>query len=261
MVDFFEIVEFLNRLAPPELAESYDNVGVLAGGENKNIEKVLITLDTDSGVAKEAVKENAQLIVSHHPLIFNPIKNVTNSTETGKTLITLIKNDISLFAMHTNFDSVKNGMCDILAKKIFGENNYVNFNGENGDGIGRVVNLNSEITLGELCEKIKKNLNIPYLRIVGDLSRKIKKSAIVGGGGAGMTEEALKTGADVYISGDFKYQHGRDAYALNLALIEITHYDAEIVFAEYMKKILENKFKEKLTVVTSKTNKNVWRTV
>lgn len=261
MVKISEITDFLKELAPLELAEDYDNVGLLADSENENVEKLLLTLDTDYNVAEEAKKIGAQMIVSHHPLIFNPLKNITSKSETGRTIRELIKSDIALFAMHTNFDSVKGGLCDFLAEKIFGKDNFTNFEGVEESGIGRVVKLKEEMLLGELCDKIKAALKIERLRIVGDEGKVIKKTAIVGGGGGSMTKDAALLGADVYISGDFKYQHGRDAHGAGLALIEITHYDAEIIFCEYMKKLLENKFGTRLSVVKSCANTNVWRTV
>lgn len=261
MIKMSEIFEFLDSLAPHNLAESYDNVGVLCDKENEEINKILLTLDTDFAVANEAKNVGADMIVSHHPLIFNPIKNVNSTNETGKTLRALIKNDIALYAMHTNFDSVKGGLCDFLAEKIFGEIVTKNLDGEMESGIGRIVELEKGITFDRLCDVVKEKLGLKELRVVGNPLKTIKKIAVVGGGGGSMTNEVADLGVDAYISGDFKYQHGRDAYFRGLSLVEITHYDAEIIFCEYLKNLLSDKFGEKLEVVISKENKNVWRTV
>ena len=261
MVKICEVIEFLNSLAPHNLAESYDNVGVLCDRENDEVNKILLTLDTDFTVAKEAKNVGADLIVSHHPLIFNPIINVNSTNETGKTLRFLIKNDIALYAMHTNFDSVKGGLCDFLAEKIFGKKEMKNLDGESESGIGRIVELDDGITFKSLCDMVKEKLGLKELRVVGQEEKMIKKVAVVGGGGGSMTNDVASLGVDAYISGDFKYQHGRDAYFMDLSLVEITHYDAEIIFCEYLKAILEEKFGDKIEIIVSKENKNVWRTV
>ena len=261
MVKLNEILDFLKEMAPESLAESYDNVGLLLDREGECVENVVLTLDTDCAVIDEAKAKNAELIISHHPLIFNPVKRVTEESEIGRSIKRLVKNNIALFAMHTNFDSVKNGLCDFLAEKIFGKSDFLNFLGEDESGIGRVLELDEEMFFSEICSKAKNALKLDYLRVVGEDDKKIKKIAIVGGGGGSMTVDALKLGADCYISGDFKYQHGRDAANSGLSLIEITHYDAEIIFGEYVKKLLKDKFGDKICVHISCENTNVWRTV
>lgn len=261
MPDIREITEFLEKTAPAELAESYDNVGLLIGNGGEDIPCVLLTLDTELAVAEEARELGAPLIISHHPLIFDPVKKITTETETGRTIISLIKNDIQLFAMHTNFDSAEGGLCDYLTEKIFGAGSYPAMDGGGASGTGRIATLAEPITLSALCERIKSALGLSSLRCVGDGEGLIKKAAVVGGGGGSMTREAHHSGADVYISGDFKYQHGRDAAGMNMALIEITHYDAEIIFTEYVKRLLHGRFGDSLKIFTSRKNKNVWRTV
>ena len=109
MVKLDKILDFLCGFAPVELAESYDNVGLLVGDKSKMIKKVLITLDADEEVIIDAQKNGCELIISHHPLIFTPIKRITEDDSISKSIIKLIKNDISLISMHTNFDSVNSG--------------------------------------------------------------------------------------------------------------------------------------------------------
>ncbi len=261
MVKLNEILDFLKEIAPASLAESYDNVGLLLDRDGESVENVILTLDTDCAVKDKAQAKNAEHIISHHPLILNPVKRATEESEIGRSIKRLVKNNIALFAMHTNFDSVKNGLCDFLAEKIFGKSNLLNLLGEDESGIGRVLESDEEICFSEVCKKVKNALKLDYLRVVGEEDKKIKKIAIVGGGGGSMTADVLKLGADCYISGDFKYQHGRDAAFGGLSLIEITHYDAEIIFGEYVKKLLEDKFGDKISVHISCENTNVWRTV
>ena len=118
MVKLTEVTEFLNSIAPPHLAESYDNVGLLIGDKDKEIHKVLVTLDADEAVALDAQKKQVDLVVSHHPLIFKPLSRITGEDAASRTVLSFIKGDIALFAMHTNFDSVKSGLGDLFLDKI-----------------------------------------------------------------------------------------------------------------------------------------------
>lgn len=261
MVNVFDLIEYLKEIAPASLAESYDNVGLLVDSDKPEISKVLLTLDTDSAVAIEAKDKNCDMIISHHPLIFNPVKNITKETDIGKSIRFLIKNDIGLYAMHTNFDSVKGGLCDYLVEKIFGNINTDCLNSEEESGIGRVFSLDTEVSLADLIKKVKMALNLSSIRFVGDDNKMIKKVCVVGGGGGSMTDDVISLKADAYISGDFKYQHGRDAYFSGMSLIEISHYDAEIIFCEYLKEKLLSKFGDMLSIEISEQSTNVWRSL
>ncbi len=113
-----QVIQQLDRLAPPQLAESWDNVGLLLGSPKRKVEGVLCALDLNEAVVKEAIQKKVQLIVTHHPFIFKPFKKIDLETSQGRILEQLIKHDINLFAMHTNFDSAKDGMNDYLAEKL-----------------------------------------------------------------------------------------------------------------------------------------------
>lgn len=258
LVTLTEIMSFLEQLAPKELAESYDNVGLLVGSTKKDINKVLITLDADEKVSDEAKKLGADLVISHHPLIFNPLKRITDDDSISRTVISFIKNDIPLYAMHTNFDSVKYGLGDLFLDKIAETKNRYAIEGDSENGIGRIADLCTKTTLFELLEKIKNAFNLPNVRYIGE-NKTIETIAVCNGGGASLVYDAKKMGADLFISGDIKYSQARFAYENDLAFIEIPHYSAEIIFCDFVKGILKEEFGEKIKIFTSDKNIDIWK--
>lgn len=258
MVKINEIAEFLNNFAPSIYAEDYDNVGLLIGDKDKEINKIMITLDADEDVAKDAADKKCDLVISHHPLIFKPLKRVVNDNSVSKTVINLIKNDISLISVHTNFDSVKSGLCDLFFDKIADTKERVSIEGDEENGCGRIAELKKSSKLSEILETVKKEFNLSTVRYVGSEDNKITKIGVCNGGGADFIYSAVNQGADLYISGDIKYHHARFAYESGVALIEVPHYNAEIIFCKYVKELLENKFKNKVEILISDKNPDIW---
>lgn len=117
-VEMREIIKYFKNLYPENLAEEYDNVGLLVGDDKKEINKILITLDMTTSVLDEAVKQGVDLIISHHPLIFKPLKKINCDNWISELVFKLIRNNINLFALHTNYDIADNGMNDVIARKI-----------------------------------------------------------------------------------------------------------------------------------------------
>ena len=111
-----EIIKIIENVCPERLAYSWDNVGLLCGDENKDVKKVFVTLDTNINTVKEAISKNADMIVSHHPILLDGIKRIDYSTSVGQMLKLLIENNIPLFAAHTNMDTAKGGINDKLAE-------------------------------------------------------------------------------------------------------------------------------------------------
>lgn len=258
MVTLKELTEYLELIAPSALAESYDNVGLLIGDENAKINKVLISLDTDEQVAKEASELGVQLILSHHPLIFHPVKNILKSSSFGRTAYALIQNNISLYAMHTNFDSVSGGLCDYFLQQICSQKAVASLEGEYPNGIGRIAVLPEHVSLAGLLQRIKQNMNVGQLRFVGDENLAVKRIAVCNGGGADLIYSAAKAEADVFVTGDLKYHHARFAYENGMGLIEIPHYEAEIIFCRYICERLKKHFTDRVDFFVSQKNVNPW---
>ncbi|MGN1098555.1 MAG: Nif3-like dinuclear metal center hexameric protein [Clostridia bacterium] len=238
---------------PPEYAADYDNPGLLAGRKNREISKVLLCLDCDRFVVDEAVREGAQLIISHHPVIFGGIKSVTDQDPDGETLLSAIENGISIYCAHTNLDSCPGGLTDYLCEKL----NLTPLEPIEGND-GRICAPREGLRLLELCSKIKEVLNLEVVSTTAQMNRPVKRVAVCNGSGGSMAGAARAKGADVYITGDVKYHQLREFYlAENFEYIEVSHYDSEKIVTELLFDRLKERFGAGLEAVISKTNVNV----
>ncbi|MCI8370829.1 MAG: Nif3-like dinuclear metal center hexameric protein [Lachnospiraceae bacterium] len=239
-----QIIELLEQHSPTEYAESWDNVGLLAGRREKEVHKVMAALDATDAVIRQAVKAGADMLLTHHPLLFLAKKSVTTDDMEGLRLIRLIQNDISCYAMHTNFDVC--GMAEMTEQKLGlkgAEILEVTRCLENGTqiGLGRIGELPSEMTLEELAEYVKQQFDLDHVRISGDRKAVIRRAAVCGGSGKSVVDSALKAGADVLISGDFGHHTVLDAQAEGLCMIDAGHFGTEKMFVPYIVQYLTEK--------------------
>ncbi len=253
MIRLIEIASCLENEFPPEYAEDFDNIGLLAGRLDKEVTKVLVCLDCNKNVVKEAIKIGAQLIVTHHPVIFNPIKSITDNTDAGEMLISALENNISIYSAHTNADSSPNGLTDTVCNKL-DLSPTANMEGN----LARVCNAPKGMTAKKLCKKIKEEFHLDKLYSTFTQDREIKTVAVCNGGGGGeLVDIAMSIGADVYISGDLKH-HEISALKLsdNIDFIEIRHFDCERIVTEIFKDRLTKKFGNELEVIISSAEVN-----
>ncbi|MBQ4528848.1 MAG: Nif3-like dinuclear metal center hexameric protein [Clostridia bacterium] len=260
MITVNDLYTIINEYAPFCLAEEWDNVGILVGRGDKVIKKLLVTLDVDEYVVKEAQNLGCDAILSHHPLMFRGIKHLTDSTPDERTLRALVISDISLVSAHTNLDSVRGGLNDFLSDKLEmlntkiiepkGRYNSVEY------GFGRIGNLKNSVTFSEMLKKVCEILNINAVRYTGDLNRKISKIAVNCGGGADIMYECISLGADLFLTGDVKYNPFRDANDSQMAIIDAGHYETEYVVSELFKNLINEKCPD-IEVLCSKENKPV----
>lgn len=245
MIKVNNIIKEMELLAPTYLKEDFDNVGLMVGDKNKEVKKVLLALDCTLKVIEEAKKENVELIITHHPLIFKRPSSITTDTLQGKKIIELIKNDISLYSSHTNLDSVENGLNDTIVS-ILGFDNFKILEKNKRDdkaGLGRIVSLNESIQLEDLISKIKKSLNINNLRVVKGKD-KVNKIAIINGSGQDFIGKAIALGADCIITGDTTYHFASDYKEMEISILDVGHFASEqITFFNVMENLKE-KFKD-----------------
>lgn len=245
MIKVNNIIKEMELLAPTYLKEDFDNVGLMVGDKNKEVKKVLLALDCTLKVIEEAKKENVELIITHHPLIFKRPSSITTDTLQGKKIIELIKNDISLYSSHTNLDSVENGLNDTIVS-ILGFDNFKILEKNKRDdkaGLGRIVSLNESIQLEDLISKIKKSLNINNLRVVKGKD-KVNKIAIINGSGQDFIGKAVALGADCIITGDTTYHFASDYKEKKISILDVGHFASEqITFFNVMENLKE-KFKD-----------------
>lgn len=232
-----EICALLEREYSPEYACDWDNVGLLAGRREKEVDKILLALDATDEVVNMAVEKGADMLITHHPMIFSPVKRVTDEDMNGRRLITLIRNDISYYAMHTNYDT--RGMADLTARMLNLRECTVLEEVQNGEGIGRIGVLSERMTLRECAVLVREVFDIPNVRIFGDPDTPVYKAAICPGAGKSTMKEALRAKCDVYITGDIDHHTGIDAVDQGLCIIDAGHYGIEHVFMKDVKDYLE----------------------
>lgn len=252
MVKLSKIIEFMEERFPLEYAEDYDNIGLLIGRGEKDIVKVLLCLDCDEKVVNEAVREGANLIISHHPVIFGGIKSVTDSDPNGRMMLLAIENGISIYCTHTNLDSAPDGLTDYLCRRL-GLDPVEPIEGN----AGRICKPKEGMRLLELCARIKEELNLECVATTAEMNRLVKLVGVCNGSGADLANAAREKGADVYITGDVKYHQIRDFYLWdNFEYIAVSHYDSEKIVTELLFDVLKEKFKQDLEAVISKENVN-----
>ena len=241
-----KVIEILEKQSPKSYACDWDNVGLLVGREDKEIQKIYIALDATDEAIEEAIANGADMLLTHHPMIFKGMKRVTQEDFIGRRIIRLIQNDMVYYAMHTNFDVM--GMADLAADYLgisdtrVLEITSVSETGE--EGIGRYGSLKKEMTVRECCEEVKQAFSLENVKVFGDLERKVKTAAISPGSGKSVISNALQAGVDVLITGDIDHHEGIDAVAQNMTVIDAGHYGVEHIFIPYVEQYLKREAKE-----------------
>ena len=216
-----DIIRKMNDLAQENLAEEWDNVGLLIGDPEEEINTVLVALDAVPEVIDEAIKLKADLIITHHPLIFKAIKSITRDKPLGESIYNLIQNNIGLYSAHTNLDIAYGGTNDTLAKLLELENISLLeeiFEVEDGKyGMGRIGTLKKPLKLKDYALFVKERLSLPSVRLVGDINKIINKVAITTGSGISYLKSAIMKKADLFITGDIKFHDAQEALKYVLA--------------------------------------------
>lgn len=244
-----DIAEYIESLAPKTLAEPWDNVGLMVGDMDSNVESVYVTLDVTSENIEEAVNCGADLIVSHHPLIFTSINRVIEQDVTGSIVRSLIKNDISVYSAHTNFDIADGGMNDILCDKLglsgvrrFTESECTDPFGKPLDQIGRVGILDTPIEMADFVDYVKNVLGCMDISYVGSESEIISTAAVCSGSGGDLIYNAYNAGADVYVTSEIKHHEAQLALELGINLIDAGHFETENIICDFMEDYLLSRF-------------------
>lgn len=231
LADFNTMLEVI---APAALAQEYDNVGLLIGTE-REINRVLVALDCSLPVAEEAVREDVDLVLTHHPLFFHGVKRISPTDPETAAAYRLIRHGIGMFAAHTNLDAAKGGVNDALAEALGIEGSRP----LTGDGLGRVGLLPGPTPLSEFVRECEQVFGIA-VRYAGDPNRMIRRVGLCGGAGGEFAAAAADMGCDVYLTGEMKHHEAIDALARGIALIEAGHYQTEAVVLEPLIERLQN---------------------
>ncbi|WP_274363273.1 Nif3-like dinuclear metal center hexameric protein [Paenibacillus thermotolerans] len=346
-----QVIDLLEQFCPPHLAEEGDPIGLQVGSEHNEVTRVSVALEVTEEVAEEAIRQGAQLIFAHHPIIYRPLKSLRTDQPAGKLLEKLLANRISVYVAHTNLDTAEGGINDMMAgalglsgtvpltqshsEKLYklvvfvptthleavsgamfsagaghiGNYSHCSFTvegfgtfmpqdgtdpfiGKQGVlekvnetrietivtaagrravveamlqahpyeevaydlyavelqgksfGLGRIGVLPSPVSLEDFSESVKKAFEVPAVRVVGDLNRKVSKVAVLGGSGRSFLKQAISSGADVFVTGDIDHHTAHDALAAGLAIVDPGHHSEQIM-KEHMSRWLNGQFHEK----------------
>lgn len=256
-----KVYQVLDCFAPFRTQMGFDNAGLLVGDENAEATRVLVSLDITLPVIREAAEQGAQLIVAHHPVIFDPVKSVLSGDPTGDKLITLIRNNISAICAHTNLDVAVGGVNDALAGTLELKDIEVFLpDGLDGQGrpygLGRIGVLEEARALPEFAETVKRKLNANGIRYV-DSGKPVRRVAVGGGACGSCLRDAWSKGCDVLVTSDVKYDVFLDAQALGISLIDAGHFPTENVVLPVLCRVIREAFPN-LDIQVSRTHREVF---
>lgn len=238
MTKVSDILNFLEEKAPFGLKLDFDNVGHLVGHGEQKVNKILVALDITDEVIEEAVEMGAELIVSHHPLIFFAIKSVTDGTWVGRRILRMAEKGIAGICMHTNLDAAQDGVNDALMKALGGDVTEIL---DPVSGIGRIGLLPREISFDQFLEHTKKALSVNGLRY-HDAGRTVRRIGCCGGSGGGDLALAAEAGCDCYVTADVKYDQFLEAKSLGISLVDADHFCTENVVVPVLEQWLKEAF-------------------
>lgn len=240
MIQVKQILHCLEQAAPYELAEHWDNVGLLVGDPEARVEGVLCALDITETVVEEAAERGCNVIVAHHPVIFTSVSRVTADTVTGRIVISMIQKGISGICMHTNMDCAAAGVNDLLAASL-GLTDVVNMGAGEGGNLGRVGNLPRPMTLEQFAQHVKLSLDAGGVR-VADGGKMVQRVAVGGGACGKMMDEAVARGADTFVIGDCSYDIMMRAHDIGLNLLDAGHFPTENPVARGFRDLIAEHF-------------------
>ena len=238
-----KVMDSLEEWAPLSYQEGYDNAGLIVGDPKTEIKGVIIALDSTEEVVEEAIHLGANLIIAHHPIVFKGLKKFNGSNYIERTVIKAIKNNIAIYACHTNLDAVMTGVnskiCDLLKLK---NRSILNLKkGEDEVGSGMIGELSEPLDEMDFLKNVKKTFNTGALKYTKLLNKSVCRVAVCGGSGSFLLEDAIRAKADVFITSDFRYHQFIDADG-QIVIADIGHFESEICTQELIYDYLSEKF-------------------
>lgn len=253
-----DLCDFLDAFAPPALAADWDNVGLLVGDRTQNIDRVMTCLTVTPDVAREAVRDAVDLLVTHHPLPFKPLKRLTADDPSGRILLDLIRAGTAIYSPHTAFDSAAAGINQQLAAGL-GLTNIQPLEPATGPdlniGTGRFGQLPQAESLGQLAQRLKQFVTAPQVAVVGNLQMTVSRVAVACGSAGEFLDVAIRRGCQVLVTGETRLHTCYDAAARGAALLLAGHYASERFGVQRLAENLAEEFPD-LTVWASREERD-----
>lgn len=224
-----DIVRELESLAPPDLAEDWDNVGLLVGDRSGDVTRLMACLTITPGVVGEAIEHGADLVVTHHPLPFRALKRLTTDTVEGGMLWRLAGAGVAVYSAHTAFDSAADGVNQQLAEGLglAGITPFAPSDRDDGAGVGRFGALGEGVTLDVLAAEVKRFLGVDAIRVVGSPDGPLRRLGVACGSGGSLFDAAVAAGCDAILTGEASFHDCLKCQSLGVALLLAGHYASE----------------------------------
>jgi dinuclear metal center YbgI/SA1388 family protein len=239
-----DICAILESVAPPHLQESYDNSGLIVGDPNAEVKGVLFCLDSTEAIVDEAIARGCNLVVAHHPIVFRGLKRLNGATYIERTVMQAIRNDVAIYAIHTNLDNVyRQGVNSKIAERIGLVDTRI-LAPKPADfeiGAGMLGNLPKPMDETEFLQHLKNTLQTTCIRHSALRDKPVRKVAVCGGAGSFLLSEALRAKADAFVTADFKYHEFFDAEG-RLVIADVGHFESEQFTIELMRDIVLETF-------------------
>ena len=235
-----DIISVIEEFAPLGIQEKWDNSGLCIGSPEAEVSSVLVGLDCTEELVDEAVACGADMIVTHHPLIFSGLKKISPDDIVGAAVIKAVKAGISIYAAHTNADKVIAGVSGAMAAKLGLENVAILDEDGEGTGLGVVGDLPEPLTAEEAVEFVKSRFNLKAMRASRPVDGMISRVAMCGGSGGSLIGAAKASGAQLYLSGDISYHNFFTPE--NFMIMDIGHYESEIEIVDILFSLIKKKF-------------------
>lgn len=235
-----QIYDILNQLYPFSLQEKWDNSGFLVGDKTADVHKILLTLDITTDAVKEAFEKSCEMIISHHPVIFEPLKSIEESSPVYQ----LIKNSISAICMHTNLDIAENGTNGVILEElkkhfeIVGETEVLEVTDALGNGVGKICQLAEEVDSADFAAVLKTIFNCDVVRYSAK-NKKIRRVAFCSGSGNSLFEEVVRKNCDAFITGDIKHDVWISSANCGVAIFDCGHFHTENLVLKNMRDVLK----------------------
>jgi dinuclear metal center YbgI/SA1388 family protein len=246
-----DVLKFLVEFAPTELAEDWDNTGLLIGQRNDSVSSIMTCLTLTPDVAEEAVTKGAGLVVTHHPILFRAVQKLTDETSEGRMLLSLIRAGVAVYSPHTSYDSAYEGVNRQLATSLNLKNvkpirevANASDSAANSDpiGSGRLGDLPDAVSLADFVVIVKQALQIDHTWFVGDAASTISRVGIACGAAAEFMGDASRHGCDVLLTGEARFHACLEARTRGIALVLPGHYPTERPAMENLAERLANQF-------------------
>ena len=247
MTKIAQVSQFLNQFAPTRLAEEWDNVGLLVGDPKLVAERIMTCLTVTPESAAEAISQQANLIVAHHPIPFRPLKRITTETVASKLIWDLIRAGVSIYSPHTGFDSAVTGINQSLGQRI----GIIDatpikpiLDAPDNLGAGRIGKLASARSLSDFIDQIKSDFDLQTLQAVGTAQHSVNKVAVACGSGGSFLSAAIRAGCDTFVTGETTFHTALEAKANGVAMVLLGHHSSERFAVESLATTLASEFSD-----------------